>query len=786
MNRHLLSVTICFALGIILNGLLEVDLGGLLFLTLVILLLALAGFVFSWKETGGVLLLLFILLGATWSGLAYAGREKGVEQFAGHYVELEGDVVREPRYDGEDTIYVMAARAVFLGDRRVETGGLVQVKVRGSGPVYGYGDLLRAGGILYIPREPGNFGAFNYRDYLKRQGICCLMTVKNPERVKLLGGEGGSFITRVALRCKGELMRVAGATMEKHQAAVLGGMLFGTRDQIDRATEEIFSETGVAHVLSVSGLHVGFVLAGTMWVAQALGVSMRAMPLVVFPVLVFYALMTGFGPAVTRAGVMALVVLVAHSLGRERDWPTALALAAFIILLYKPYSLYEIGFQLSFAATWGILYLGPPLGELFTERWKVPKWLGLPLAITIAAQLGTIPLLAYHFNLLTPVAPLANLLLVPLVGVIMLAGFLGCVAGIFFLPAGEIINLGSGMLINFFLWLAGLLEQIPGGAAYVATPLWLLMPLWFAGLVLVTEMLKGCFALPLVKHPSRVVAALIVVFLFLLLVWPPAGTGGRLQIHFLDVGQGDCILVRFPGGKNMLVDAGGWTGDEEEKRLPGDLVVVPYLHHLGINKLDALVISHPHDDHAGGVPAVVEKIKVQAVVVAGEKGYGGLINHFENKRIPVFVAGAGQVLRLDKEVDVLVLWPDKSSLSKYGEGENDTSLVLRLEYQDFSCLLTGDIEQQAQRELLAGGAELEADVLKVPHHGSRFFEPRFFASVKPVLAVIQVGDNNRFGHPAGETVEFLVEQGTRVLRTDRDGAVVISTDGKKIELRTAR
>ncbi len=785
MNRPLLAVTVCFALGVFLNTLFAVETGIVLAAVLISGSLALAFHALRRRE-GAAILLLFVFLGWLWAGVGEQDAGRGPEQYAGHYVTLEGIVQSEPRYGsgGEDAVYVLAARAVYLGERRVETTGLVQVKVKDAGPVHSYGELLRADGLIYRPREPGNFGAFNYRDYLERRGIRCQMTVTGPEYLRSVAGERPLTPVGLALACKHALQRVADATLDQRQAAVLGGMLFGARDRLDRAVEDIFAETGVAHVLCVSGLHVGFVLAGMFLLAGALGVPRRAYLLVVAPVVIFYALMTGLGPAVVRAGIMALLVLTAALLGRERDWPTALALAAGVLLLFNPSSIYEVGFQLSFAATWGILYLGPLLGQVFRVRFALPGWLALPLQITLAAQLATMPLLVYHFNLVSFIAPLANLLLVPLVGVIMLTGFIGCVAGLIFLPAGELFNAGTGALIDFFLALAGLLNRIPGGAAYAATPPWPAVPLWFAGLVLTAEIARGRYKPPDFCR-GKIGPAAAGFLLMLVLIWPWGGTGGRMQVHFLDVGQGDSILVRFPGGGTMLVDTGGRPGEPDEVRATGDAVVVPYLRSLGINRLNALVVTHPDADHAGGVPAVLEKLKVDAMVITGAPGYDEYIAQAESLRVPVYRAGAGQALQLDERVDVLVLAPGRGDAAA-GLSSNDASLVLRLDYRASSFLLTGDIEQHAQRLLLAGGADLQSDVFKVPHHGSRFFEPRFFSAVAPDLAVIQVGEHNWFGHPAAEVVEALTSAGARVLRTDRDGAVLVGTDGENISVQTAK
>jgi competence protein ComEC len=784
MNRPLVAITISFILGIVFSPFAKLDPGVVLLLALAIFCIAIGCYIAARPDSPRVFILLFFVLGWAVARLDAAGTPEGPERFAGHFITLDGMVITEPQVRTGDVVYHLAAGAVILGDRRVETRGLVQVKVEGNGPVYSYGDRLLARGALYLPRAPGNFGAFDYRAYLERRGINALMKVKRPEDVRLVGTGGGNAAVRLALRVKQRLIHEAERTLDDRQTAVLSGLLFGGRGGLDDDIQEVFNRTGVAHVLSVSGLHVGYVLAGVLLLAGALNVPRRVIPFVALPVLIFYAVMTGAGPAVLRASIMAMVVLAATQLGRERDWPSALALAALLILIARPAILYETGFQLSFAATWGILYLGPPLGELLHGRWALPGWLALPLQVTVAAQLGTLPLLVYYFNLLAPVAPLANLLLVPLVGLIMLFGFTGCTAGIVFTPLGGMVNAGTGLLIDFFLELANLINRLPGGSVYLATPPWYAVFLWYAGLILLVEMLKGNAGLPGAERTKRIAPAAVGALLLLLILWPWSGTGGRMEVHFIDVGQGDSILVRFPGGRTMLVDAGGKMGDLEGGRVVGDATVVPYLRRLGINKLDVLVITHPHGDHAGGVPAVVEKLDVGAVVTSPAPGLEELLSGHAFSRVPVYRVEAGQSLQIDRRVEVLVLGPDGRSPA--GEDLNNASVVLRLDYGDISFLLTGDVEEEAQRAMLAAGLELEADILKVPHHGSRFFEPCFFSAVSPEYAVIQVGERNRFGHPAQETLDALLYTGAEIFRTDRDGAVMFSTDGRQITVKTAR
>ncbi len=796
MNRPLLVVTISFTTGILLNTIWGFVPGVLILSALACVIAVLAGYFFAQWDNHWFFAVLFILLGWFTAGVDGMQHPAGLERFAGHFITLDGLVTREPDVRKEYTGYVLAAEAVWLGDKRVPAKGLTLVRVYENSAEFSYGDRLRLKGLLYQPEEPGNFGAFNYRAYLARRGIYCLMKIEQSDYVQCLG-VGGNAAVRLALQSKARLLQVASQTMSERQTEVLAGLLFGNQGGIDQSVKDVFAQTGVSHVLSVSGLHMAYVVAGVLLLAGWLGLPRRAVPVLTLVVLLFYTVMTGMGPAVIRSGIMAMLVLMAVQLGRERDWPSALALAALVILLFDPSALYEIGFQLSFAATWGILYLMPLLGELLVGRWGWPRWLGMSLGVTIAAQLATLPLLVYYFNLVTPVAPLANLVLVPLVGMIMLLGFVGSVVGLVFLPAAMLINAGTGVLIEFFIGLAHLFSLLPGGSSYVATPPWYAVTLWYVGLVGLVEIISGRLAPPPVVPLSlyllngqdrwnRLVSTGTAIMLMLIIIWPWNGTCSQLQVHFIDVGQGDSILVRFPGGRTMLVDAGGRLGDLDEGRGVGDTIVVPYLHRLGMDKLDVLVVTHPHGDHAGGVPPVMEKLRVGALVLSGAPGYAELLEQVEPLDVPVYRVGRGQSLQIDEAVEVIVLAPAGKIPKSAVEDLNNVSLVLRLDYGQVSFLLTGDIEEEAQQVLLSSGAELQADVLKVPHHGSRFFEPEFISAVDPDYAVIQVGKNNRFGHPARDMLEVLASTGAEVLRNDRDGAVLFTTDGQDITVRTAR
>lgn len=520
---------------------------------------------------------------------------------------------------------------------------------------------------------------------------------------------------------------------------------------------------------------------------------------VAISLLLFYAVMTGLGPAVTRSTFMAILLLLARHFGRPQDWPTTLTVAAGIILILNPLTLFDIGFQLSFLATWGLLYLTPKLLPMVPN---LPRPLSLLIMVPLAAQLAALPLVVLYFNLVSPVSILANLLTTYLITLIMLFGGISLLLGVIYLPLAGLALTGTGLLTDFFLWLVTLCSSIPGAAFYIpAPPLWG-MVLYYVFLVAGTELLnrpqwrakvKNVFLNGRMKQVR--IRILLGAALFLLMVfiwlWPDHK---QLEIHFIDVGQGDSALIITPNQRTILVDAGGWKDELLTGRGAGDHVVVPYLHRLGINRLDVLVISHPHGDHAGGVRAVTGSMEVGMVMVSPyglgkedktDNGYDVLLKEIKAQGIKVHQAKAGELLRIDPKISIKVVSPAEELIGTRSDANNN-SLVLLISYLQRTVLLTGDIEVEAEEQLIDKNEFLATEIVKVPHHGSGYFHPDFFSKINPQASIISVGANNTFGHPAEATLEELQGLHCKVYRTDLQGAIILTTDGVKWQVRTGK
>ena len=367
-----------------------------------------------------------LLLGLLLSRLEMEESKTSLVQFAGQRIVLLGQVTSGPDVRADQVLYQFRAQEVVRAGERHPVSGAVRLQVKECNRVFSYGDILEVSGLLIRPGMPGNPGAFNYRTYLEREGIHVILLARGEDSLVKAGAGRINPLISTALTVKQKLAAAATHSLTPAQAAILNGIVFGSQGLIDQETRQAFSETGIVHILSVSGLHVGLVLGGLMGFLGLFRAPPACTAPLVTPVLLFYALMTGLTPAVLLATFMALLFVWAHHLGRDRDWPTTLALAALIILIWKPLQVYNPGFQLSFAATWGILYLGPllaaglarflkglsesavrvaapgPRGDPVLQRGISEKFVrvaALALAVPLAAQLATVPLVAWYYNL---------------------------------------------------------------------------------------------------------------------------------------------------------------------------------------------------------------------------------------------------------------------------------------------------------------------------------------------------------------------------------------------------
>jgi competence protein ComEC len=606
------------------------------------------------------------------------------------------------------------------------------------------------------------------------------------------------------------------------QAGLAAGILIGLRDQVDRTVAAEFATSGLSHVVAISGWNIA--LVGAVMVALLRWLPRRQRTIIVLLAIGMYTMLAGASPSVMRAAVMGAICLLALESGRRGGAAGALGLAAWGMIVVDPAIVEDVGFRLSVAATAGLLAWGTPLAAWLGDRLpaRVPGWLVESMGVSLAAQAATLPLVLLHFGRVSLVSPLANLVVAPIVAPVMLASLLGMIAGLLMalgLPALLMapVVLGASLLLGAMIAVGSIAAALPLASLELAEPAGLVAAAATTLLLLSAGTIRGraqwrrltgrrrrsgaaLRSSPTLAatHPRagstrrtgrRVTVVLAGAGMGLLLVAGSLASGradGRLRITVLDVGQGDAVLVEGPRGARMLVDGG-----PDPDRL---LALLDERIPAWDRRLDLAVLTHPHEDHAAGLALLLERYRVPVVAEPGMIGAGpgdqALRQVLSGSPIRRVLLAAGDTLALDG-VAVRVLWPRPGEVPlrppDEGRSINNVSVVLDIRYGQRRMLLTGDMEEdidpQLLRDGLAGSGPI--DVLKVAHHGSRSATtPELLGALRPRVALVSAGADNPYGHPAPATIERLESSGARVARTDRDGSLEVSTDGRDLRLAT--
>jgi competence protein ComEC len=704
--------------------------------------------------------------------------------------------------------------------------------------------------VLTEAKRPQVFrdeGAFDRRAYLAQQNIDLVATLRAPQLIERAGPPTatiGTALARARRRLRDEIDELFIDTPQV--AGVLRAMLLGDRSFVDRTEATDFQKTGVFHVLVVAGLHVGAIAFALYWVARKLRLSRVWTMLFTLSLLGAYVAIVEQRAPVLRAALMAATVVLGGFFFRRLELLNSAALAALLLLVAKPLALRDSSFQLTFVAIGCIAGLALPwlaktvqpyvralrgwrdvtrdaahepraiqfridlrsLAQWFSS--PLPPWMGKPvgdvvvgglaltfrvwelLVLTMALQAGMLPLMARDFHRIPLSAPLVNLAAVPLTGIVVPLGFLTLACGLIFPLAGKLLAVPlswlTALLLQVVQWFAhfrGWSYRIPG------PPLWLIVLFFVAAFLLAAEMR--------LNHPLRrtVVWGLCTVFAAsaLTIAIYPFGekwTKGSLELTVLDVGQGDSLFVVSPGGKTLLIDGGGafggFPGREEHDGIdPGEEAVSPYLWSRGFQKLDVVALTHAHQDHLGGLTAILDNFRVGRLWIGREvasEALARLEEQARGRKIAVEHELRGKSFHWDG-VDGDFLWPEIAPEEIAPSAKNNDSLVLRLHFGGRTILLPGDAEKQVEREILSENTSgtMHSDVLKIGHHGSKnSATPEFLAAVQPRFGIISAGEANPYGHPSAELLERLENAGVFILRTDRDGAVHVLTDGARLEI----
>jgi competence protein ComEC len=702
-------------------------------------------------------------------------------------VMIEGVVKSRPVTTIQGSSFVLQVERLVREGHFAPACGRLMVSVVKADVVLARGDRIRCVARISLSHRLGIPGEFDYVRYLAYQGISATGRVNALDKIVLVRGAAEDSLLRrfdLIARRLGDFIRAA--VPDQELSSVLTAIQVGDRKRIPDTLDDAYTNAGVNHLLSINGFHMGiiawFIVAAALFLMTrseflALRLDLRRTALLVaVPAMLAYLFLSGSAPATVRSVIMLATFVLALHVERETDPLNALLLTAFLLIAINPPSLFDLSFQLSFMAMWGIVIAAPLVqwcaGKL-TCAWQ--HSLLQFVAVTCATSFATIVPILYYFNQTTLNGIIANFLIVPILGYgALVTGFIALPFVYLFPPAAKLLMWCAAQLTALSNWLVILFARLPLLSFHGITRLDMACFVCFMLLVTFLRRSRSTFAL----------CALVPLVAVVTHVSRPATVDGRLHITMLSVGQGESLLVRFPKGETMLVDSGGYLYDSG--RDFGRLILGPALGKLGVHRIDCLVMSHSHPDHIGGMPFIVRTIPVKEFweTVQGGSGeqYKQLLAALAERHIPRRPLAAGDEFTFAGGVKLTVLSPPRDVVSRRQSAdevdENEESLVFRLCFGSFSMLFTGDTGFHTEEQMVADRAGLASTVLKAGHHGSRFStSDLLLGRVSPSVALISAGRGNNFGLPARQTLERLKRRGIKIWRTDRDGTIELTSDG---------
>lgn len=662
------------------------------------------------------------------------------------------------------------------------------------------GDILNFKGEFIKPEKSRNYKGFNYSNYLRQSKIYGIIHVNNIAKV---------FIKKDKYYFRGKALNIAIQNMSKiyesSQEGFLEGILLGYTEKIEDSLKENFRNVSVSHILAISGLHVSYIIFAITFILEKIVKNKNLQNYTLIFILIIFWFITGESISCMRACIMQIIFIISFLFKRKYNFYRSFIFSFFIILILNPYNIFNIGMWLSYLGILGIklfynyIYI---ISKHLTKSYKISSLILQILVMSISVQIMIFPIIIYNFNTVTYLFFLSNIAVFLFIDKIIILGYLSLFFSFINLNLGLYFSSINKVLINIFLEIIEFFNRFLLSKVYVKTPnlsmifiyFFVLLNIYIFSIRKKHYMLRLFCSITFIKIQIKwlylkfkKVLYLLIIITVIVSTLQIKKNFNYLNIYFIDVGQGDCTLLKTPKGQNILIDGGEGNSEKYDY---GKNVVLPYLLDRKITKLDYIIISHFDSDHVGGVISIMKEIKVNNVIIGKQFEVSENFNYFykvvKDKKISVQIVEAEEKIYIEKDLYFHVLWPASEKIIRENV-LNNNSLVCKLIYKDFSILFTGDIEETAEKAILGKYENniniLKADVLKIAHHGSKTSSTiEFLEKVNSQYALIGVGKNNTFGHPSGITLEKLEKLKCIVFRTDENGEITIRTNGKKIRI----
>ncbi len=678
-----------------------------------------------------------------------------------------------------------------------------------------YGDRVEVIGNFKLPQKRSNYKGFDYSLYLKTYKIYGTIYEK---KLKVIGENKGNIILYLTnfLHEKAK-NKIDDSNLTEYEKMTLKGIILGDKEGLSEEIVEDFSESNISHVLAVSGMHVGYIVLLSDFVLNSI-IGKHFSKIGISLILLVYMCITSFTPSILRAGITRIIALLSGFVYRKNDIAESLSISLMIILIYNPFLITNVGLQLSFAGTIGIILFQKNLNKLIDSYFyklnrkairknlkklklilvivnsKIFKIIQKAIIVTISAIAIIFPIILLNFNKVSVLSLILSVIVSFIIGPIVILGIM------FIFFNFKFIEIILSFFIKILLNISKLGNIIPLSNIYLTTPNILEVIIYYFLIFLISFFLKirlkknlssfeirmknllNLFKYKLKYNRNKVISIFlltIIVYSFIIII------PRNLKIYFIDVGQGDSSLIITPRNKKILIDGGG-----SETFDVGKKTLMPYLLDRRISEIDYIFISHFDTDHVDGILYLLKKMKVKNIIISKQfelnENYERFTEIIKNEKVRVLVVEKGEKVIIEKNLYFDILWPDTKNL--VGENSiNNEALVCKLNYKGFSMLFTGDIEKEAEEILISmykKTSTLKATILKVAHHGSKSStSEEFLKLVEPKIALIGVGENNKYGHPNIEVLERLKKYETKVYRTDEDGEIIIIVSDKGLKIK---
>jgi competence protein ComEC len=752
-RRPALLALLAYIIGILLGDYL--NLSTLILLFLILCLLFLLFFFRQEKKTWFILLTLLLIVAGFWR---YELKTRDlpinhISNFTKQYgkVELTGIICKDPDIREDKTFLEMDTRELSFNHKKIKTTGKILLKIKQPTSLFNYGDLIQLKGYLYSPFPPKNPGAFDYRKYLSTREIFGCLNLRSDSEVKILErGEGNFFISKIILPVKYYILNFFKSSLTGSHQAILSGFVLGERRGIPQEVYKLFTDTGTLHLLAISGSNVAIVVLVFFGAFKLLRIPYQVSLLLVFLLIIVFSFVTGNQPSVVRASIMASIFLISLLVERERDLINIWALAALVILFANPSSLFDVGFQLSFAATLGLILWVPKLEKLFLSRLKnrfLKYYIALPFFVSLSAQLFTYPVTAYYFNKFSIYSLLANLFIVPLTGLVVMVGAISLLISLLSLKLSIVFTSFNWLCLELILRILSFFSSLPYADLKVSSPSYLFILTFYLSL----------FAA--IFQKSLKAFLLILSFLgffwvgFLLIFNSLNNRSSELKITYLSA-SGEAVLVEAPQSKKVLINL-----SEDPQEVEG--IILPFLYKKGINQLDGLILTDEKRLEEK-LSELLREIKVKEIWVV-EDGSPVLKKLYGAK---VEIRDLKELNQVWSRVKVFSIYPDK----KFERGIFEHNPPLMLSYGKFKLLLA----EGSFPESLA--IKLKPDIVSFNLQGEDSGWIGHYLNEKNDLKLIISGYKR---------LNFFKADLKEIFETSKLGAVVIEVNEAKYQIKTA-